>query len=379
MGGLGNIGWGAFRRNTPGAGRVTSRSSADIKAAAAASRAKYSGPTGQAYVNTTPARQEAARQGITNPNQAQLNALNQAYVEGYVRPRNAAQRGMPQQPGNPNLGGGGGGGRGGGGGGGGGAALPQFTQEQLDAMAALLAQGGPQRGAALDLPDYQAFQPRAFDNSTFQNLRGQLAGAVNTDVGTAQQGTQNLMNFLTSNYRNAYTNPNNTYATAGQAPGMDTMAMQRMLQAQGVDPSVMASMMGERAGADQAFGNLWRSGAANEDMAQQGRLGTAQLSGQDAINRIRALGLGGQTGINMQEGQAKSAYDQRVEQWAREDAALQQQIAQQEAQANWQQGNEYLTQQQAYRNAQIQAMLGLLPEMKGTALNLPNAQQLGWG
>ena len=185
-----------------------------------------------------------------------------------------------------------------------------MTQAQLDALMALMQGGGPRQGAALDLPDYQAFTPQAFNDQYYTDLQNQWAGAVNTDVATAQQGTQNLIGLLTQNYQNAYTNPNNTYATAGQAPGMDQASMARMLQAQGVNPNVMAGEMAARAGADQAFGNVWRSGAATEDTAQRGRLGAAAMGGQDAVNRINAQGLAGRAGINMQRGQAKSAYDQ---------------------------------------------------------------------
>lgn len=330
----------------------------------------------QAVLARTPARTTLTAMGINNPTIAQINSANRGYAQ--LNTPNARRNQTAPPPAAPrNTGSGGGGGRGGGGGGG--AALPQFTQEQLDWMAGLIRGGAPSTDfARLDLPDYQGYTPKPFDDSYFTGLQGNWNQAVNTDVGTAQQATGNLINFLTSNYKNAYTNPNNTYATAGQAPGMDIMAMQRLLQSQGVDPSVMAAAQGERLGADQAFGNLWRSSAANEDSMQTNRLGAAQMSGTDAENRIRALGLGGTAGINMQRGQAKSAYDQRVEDWAREDAQQQQQVLQQEAMQNWQRGNTVTEQQQAYRNAAIEALLGLLPELKGTTLSMPTAQSLGW-
>ena len=331
--------------------------------------------TVQNYVNSTPARTALAAQGITNPTMSQINASNSGYVN-YVRGNLAAQRNQtPAAPTNQRTGSGGGGGRGGGGA----AAAPQFNQDQLNWMAELIRSGQPSGDwQRLDLPDYQAYQPKAFDDSMYRAMQGQLDTAQQTDIGTANKATQDYLNWLGANYQNAYTNPNNTYATAGQAPGMDVMSMQRLLQAQGVDPSVMAAAQGERFGADQAFGNLWRSNAANEDIMQRNRIGAGQLTGMDAVNRINALAMGGRAGINQQQGAAKSAYDQRVEEWAREDAALQQQALQQEAMSNWQQGNTVNEQTQAYRNAAIQALLGFLPEIKGTALTMPTAQSLGW-
>jgi hypothetical protein len=273
----------------------------------------------------------------------------------------------------------GGGGSGGGGGGGGAAApTPIWTQAQLNAMYDLLRTGKPSPYAQLDLPDYQPYKPKPFDDSYYTGLQGSWNQAVGMDVATAQQATQNLMSWLGSNYTNAFNNPNATYATAGQAPGMDRASMERFLQQQGANPNVNAENAQAQAIADAGFGNLWRTLAGNEDQNQTNRLGAAQMQGVDAVNRINALGLGGTTGINMQRGQAKSAYDQRVEEWAREDAMQAQQIAQQEAMSNWQQGNAGIDQEQAYRNATLEAILGILPGLAGTTLAMPTASQVGW-
>ena len=260
----------------------------------------------------------------------------------------------------------GGGGRGGGGGGG----AAGLTQAQLDWIAQMLGAGRPGAQAAtnLDLPDFQG----QFDPSYFNTMRTGWNQALEQDRGTANQSTQNLINFLTTNYKNAFNNPNATYATAGQAPGMDQQAMARMLQGQGVDPSIMAAEAGARAGADQAFGNQWRSMAANEDMAQGNRLNNAQIANQDVMNRINAIGLQGTTGLNLGEAQARSQYDQQMQErnW---------QTAQQEAMENWQRQNQVsdLNSQNtnSYNNQLIQAMLGLIPQA-GTA-TLPTLQSLG--
>ena len=334
----------------------------------------------QNYVNSTPARQAAAAdpalRGQT-PTQANLNAYNRGYAT--LNTPTARRTTTPAAPATRNTGSSGGSRGGGGGGGGGGAAAPQYSQAQLDWMAQMMNAAAPSGDfAKLDLPDYQAYQPKAFDDSYYTGLEGNWNQAVQQDVGTANQATQNLLSFLGSNYQNAFNNPNAQYATAGQAPGMDQQAMARLMQSQGVNPNVNQANVQAQATADAGFGNLWKTLAGNEDMAQRNRLNSAQMSGTDAVNRLNALGLGGRAGINMQKGQAKSQYDQRVEEWAREDAAAQQAILQQEAQGNWQRGNEVAGQQQEFRNAQLEALLGLMTELKGTNLQMPTAQTLGW-
>ena len=63
---------------------------------------------------------------------------------------------------------------------------------------------------------------------------------------------------------------------------------------------------------------------------------------------------------------------------------MQQQIAQQEAMQNWQRGNEVQDVNQAaansYRNSQMQALLGLVPQLiQSPGLNLPSLAALGMG
>ena len=347
-----------------------------MQQAAQARRVKPGGQAAvNAYVNSTPARQEAARQyaadpiknaALRNPNTSQINALNSAYVSGYVRPNNAAQR-AARTPTTTNTGTGRSGG-GGGGGGGGAAAPPQFSQDQLNWMAELMKAGAPGTDyARLDLPEFQG----QFDPTMYNNLRGALETGLQQSRDVGNQATGNLINFLNTNYTNAFNNPNNTYATAGQAPGMDAAAMARMLQGQGVAPTAVANQMQERMSQEAGLGSMWRALAANEDMQQRNRLTNANIMGTDVQNRINAAGLGLNTGIGMQEAQARSQYEQQMQErnW---------QTAQQEALQNWQRGNEVTQQSQEYRNAQIQALLGLLPELKGTTLQMPTAQSLGW-
>ena len=110
-------------------------------------------------------------------------------------------------------------------------------------------------------------------------------------------------------------------------------------------------------------------------MAQRNRLTNAQLMNQDVRNRLQAEGLAGRTGIGMQEAQARSAYEQMLQErnW---------QTAQQEAMQNWQRGNQVsdvnAQNTNAYNNQVIQAMLGLVPQAPGMDLSGLMAQ-LGLG
>lgn len=270
-------------------------------------------------------------------------------------------------------------------GGGGGGGTPKMTQAQLDWAAQVLKGGGPQSITAntLDLPDYQGMNIAPFDPSMYQQALAALNQGQQTDLATANQATQNMLNFLNTNYTNAFNNPNQTYATAGQAPGYTQQAMQRMLQSQGADPNLGAGTYQQAAGADQAFGNLWRTLAANEDIAQRGRIGNANLYGAQANDAINAAASGGRLGVNLGQAQAQQAWAQRDEERRYQDYQQQQALAQQEALQNWQRGNtvqdENLTNTNQYRNAEMQALLGLLPQLVGTKLTMPSLASLGLG
>jgi hypothetical protein len=312
---------------------------------------------------------------ITNNGRNQAGAgINNAALQAAAQGFAMAGRGANPNTRAPNLAPAGpGGGSSGGGGGGGGGGAPGIDQAMLDWLAGLLGRGGPaaQQATTVDLPDFTG----TFDPSVFNQKRTALTEAVGSDTATAQQATQRIIDYLGQNYQNAYTNPNNTYATAGQAPGMNQQAMGRLLAGQGVDPSVMAAEAAARAGADQAFGNVWRSSAANEDTAQRNRLNTATLSGEDARRRIAEMGQAGTAGLNIGEATARSAFDQQAQErnW---------ETAQQEALANWQRANTVTdtnTQNQnAYRNQVLQALLGVFPNLAGTGLALPGPETLGF-
>ena len=262
--------------------------------------------------------------------------------------------------------GGGSGGRGGGGGGGGGPT--GMSQEQLDWIAQLLSRGAPQTATAstLDLPDYAA----TFDPTVYNQLEASLGEAGTQSRGAANEAYGNLENYLNSNYRNAYAQG----APQQQAPGMDAASMQRMLQSQGVGPEAVAANQQGAAAGNAAFSNLWALMGANEDTAQRNRLNRVQTDRGTTGRAIDAAMLQGRTGIGMQRGQAQTAFNERAEQ-------MRNQIAQQEAMANWTRQNEVgdLNAQttNAYRNQQIQALLGLLPGL-AKGVQLPDLASMGF-
>ena len=332
------------------------------------------------------ANQQRARQGLAPVSYSAANtgaALNFRTNTLADTQRAAAQRAptvatRPVVRSTGSGGGGGGGGGRGGGGGGGGAAAPTMNQGQLDWVTNLLRGGTPANVTAntLDLPDYQGMAVRAFDPSMFNQARTAWGEGVQQDLGTANKATADMLGFLNQNYTNAFNNPNQTYAQAGQAPGMSGQAMGRFLQGQGVNPQMAAQTQNEGVQADQAFGNVWRSMAGNEDIMQRARLANAQQYGNQATQGIQAAGRAGTLGIDLGQGQAQSAWQQRADERAYQDYQQQQQVLQQEAMQNWQRGNQVqdlnTTNQNQYRNSELQALLGLLPQMiQSPNLNLP--------
>ena len=285
----------------------------------------------------------------------------------------------------PNYGSTGGGGSRRGGGGGGAAPAPTMNQAMLDWIAGLLKGGAPtaQGATNLDLPDYAGRPLAPFDPSMFNQFRESWNQGVQSDLANAQTATSNMLNFLNTNYTNAFNNPNLTYATAGQAPGMTQQAMARYLQGQGVNPSLGAGVAAEQAQGDAGFGSLWRTLAANEDLAQRNRIANAQQYGTQAQQGITAAGRGGELGINLAQGQAQAAWQRAAEERAYQDYQMQQQIAQQEALQSWQRANQVTDANtaatNAYRNSELSALLGLMPQIvaAGGGLNLPSLQSLG--
>lgn len=274
--------------------------------------------------------------------------------------------------------------RSGGGGGGGGSAAPVMSQALLDWYSSLLKGGAPAPEAAtnVDLPDYAGMAVRAFDPTQFNQTREAWGQGVQGDLATSNQATQDMLGFLNRNYSNAYSNPN--YATNGQAPGMDQQAMSRLLSSQGVNPNVASQTQQQGVQADQAFSNLWKTLGAGEDRMQTNRLANAQQYGNQANQSIQAAGRAGQLGIDQAQSGAQAQWQKAADDRSYQDYQMQQQLAQQEAMANWQRQNQVAdtnnTTQNSYRNEQLQAILGLLPQLIGqNSLQLPDLASLGLG
>jgi hypothetical protein len=283
----------------------------------------------------------------------------------------------------PTSGGSSGGSRGGGGGGGGGAVAPQLTQEQLQSMWNLLGQARPageQAGPAFDAPDYAGPQISAFDTSMYDNLRNQLGQAVGNDRAQSDQAYAALNGFMDRNYAS---NPYTTQQTAnfGQAPGQSQDAIQRMLASQGVNPNMTQGARSDAGGADQAFGNLLGILGQNQALDATNRRYSNQ---QDQANTGRMYDMAqlqGNTGIGLQQGQAKDAWQQRYDARAADIYNQQYQGQLTENQANWQRQNQladtnYTTNNQ-YTNSMLSSVMGnLLPLIIQGKLTMPDIQGL---
>ena len=287
----------------------------------------------------------------------------------------AGSTGPPRQ--NLASGGSSGGRRGGGGGGGGAAAAPQLSQDQLNWFASLLQNGRPQAeaaGPALAMPEYKAPELSPFDTSQYDMLRTNFNSALASDQAAATGAYGNLTNYLQSNYRNPYANA--TYATSQNVPGQSEQAMQRMLASQGMSSGLANDAYRQGQSADQAFGNVLSLLGGNEDIAQRNRLGAVQMDANQTARALDMAGLQGRTGIDLQQSQAKNAWQQRADDRAYDAYNNSYNQQAQAALANWQRQNQlsdtnYQT-NNAYTNSQMQAMLGLLPQLIGTNLSLPD-------
>jgi len=281
---------------------------------------------------------------------------------------------------------GGGGSRGGGGGGGGGGgavAPPQMTQAQLDWYASLLKGGvpGQQTATNLDLPDWQDVNLTPFDNSMYSGLRDSLGQAYASDSAAATGAYDAYQNYLQSNYKNPYDNA--TYATGQTTPGTTQAGMQRLLSSQGQSPQMGNETYQQGQSADQAFGNLLSILGTNENQMQGNRLSAIQADRGTTQRALDMARLQGNTGIGLQEGAAKQAWQQRADDRSLLNAQQRAQLAQQEALANWQRQNEVgdanVNAKSSYNQQVLSALASLLPSLisQGGTLSLPDLQALG--
>ena len=308
---------------------------------------------------------ETARREGTRPeiNATTIGQFDRGFLDN-ARTSSPGTGFLPQGP--VYNGGGGGGGRGGGGGGG---AAPTMSQAQLDWLAKMLAGGKPKDVVAgtLDLPEFQG----KFDPTMYNQLTTQLGRAGQQSRGAATASYNDLDKYLTSNYKNAFAGG----PPQATAPGMDQQAMARLMSSQGVDPSMNAANAEGAAAGNSAFANIWGLLGANEDTAQRNRLNRVATDRGTTNRAIDAAMLQGNTGIGLQRSQAQS-------QWQQQADAARNQIAQQEAMANWTRQNQVADtnagNMNSYRNQQIQALLGLMPSLYGTNLTLPDLAAMGF-
>lgn len=266
----------------------------------------------------------------------------------------------------PGYGPGGGGGYGGGGGGG--AAGPQgLDQATLDYLASILGQGRPKDIAyeAIDLPDPGQYM--SWDNALYGQARQGVAQGIEGIRGRGNTAFDQAAGEL-----NRYQNP---YEGGLQTRNPDLqMAMQRMMQANNVNPGQVGQTQYENINADRAMANQLAMLAATDQSRQAGNL--RALEG-DRRTMEQNLGLEGNMlnlGVNMAEAKGKSAFDQALQ-------AARLNAANQEAQTNWQRRNQVGDTNVGAGNAWMQnalnAWLGLIGQ-KAPGVTLPANGTLPW-
>lgn len=270
------------------------------------------------------------------------------------------------------------------GGGGGKVAAPQMSQAMIDWLANLMKSGAPQAMTAntLDLPDYQQVAYRDFDPTLFNQNRAALASAGAQDLNTINTSRDALLNFLNTNYKNAYANPD--VGSGGPMLGTSQADMSRMLAAQGVNQVTpgQTSVMNEAARAQQMAGDWRQAMSANEDQAQRNRLVNAQGAATQQQLALAALQRSLGLGIDQSQTQAQSQWQQAADQWNENQRQIEYQTQQQEAMQNWQNQNSVQSAnaaaQAAYHNEVLQAMLQLATSNVGNkGITLPTMQALG--
>ena len=278
-------------------------------------------------------------------------------------------------------GGGGGGGRGYGGGGGGGGGGSGLTQAMLDAMLQSLGTAGPKlQLQQVQLPEFRGTPLAAFDASPYTQATRQLEAARAADAAAiAQAGTQ-ATQTLQNNYSNAYAN---TPVVAGPQAAPVGVGLQQSVGGGGNQQAV--TDVNQAAAGDQAsFQNLLNVLAAVDKSSQNSRLNEVALNTNTANQALGAQVRGLGAGINQAQAQARNQWQQAAnernyqnslmqQQWQRENMQRNQDIANQQAQGQWQQRNEMIS-------SRLGPLLELLSGTQGANLNLSGLQQLlaGW-
>jgi Predicted membrane protein len=268
-----------------------------------------------------------------------------------------------QMPGSPGSGGGGYGGGGGGGGGG----PAGMTQEMFDYLASIMGKSRPQDLAynPLDLPDPS--QTMKWDPTQY--------GVARQGVASGIEGIRNRGNTAFDQAQGELSRYQNPFEGGLRTNNPDLQnAMQRMMQANGVNPGQVATTNAEGVQADQAMRNSLAMLAGTDQARMAGNMRALQ---GDRTTFDQNLGLEANNlnlGVNMAEARGKTAFDQRLQ-----DAMME--AANQEAMQNWQRQNavgDTNVNQQNQWNADI--LKTYLQLVGGTApgVTLPAAGTVPW-
>ena len=324
------------------------------------------------YASGTPAMHSAYWQSGAP---GALNRTTQGY-SSFIQGANNFTGGLGASP--MVGGGGGGGGRGyGGGGGGGGGGL---TQQMLDAMLQVIGTQGP--GLQLQqaqLPAFVGQKLGAFNAAPYTQATQQLEQARAADAAAIAQGGTQATQALQGNYSNAYAN---TPVAAGPQAAPVGVGLQQTAGGGG-DQQAVTDVNQAAAGDQASFQNLLNVLAAADQSSQNSRLNEVALNTNTANQSLGAQVRGLGAGINQSRAQAQNQWTQQSnerdyqnslmqQQWQREALMRNQDVANQQAQGNWQQ-----------RNEMISSRLGPLLELLssgGSGLNTAGLQQLlaGW-
>lgn len=256
---------------------------------------------------------------------------------------------------------GGGGGYGGGGGGGG----PALTQAMIDAYARVLGAGLPQlQLAQANLPAFRPTPMTPFNAAPYTTALGQVDQAVAADTANIAANQQATAQAVQSNYTNAYAN-------AKVNPGAAPTAQGSGLMPGGAPTAAADAASAANADSQAAFTNLLGVLAAADQTAQNSRMNQVAMDANYGRQQLAAQALGLRGGINQQQAQAQTAWQQAAaerdyqnsllaQQWAREGALNTQQTTNAQNQANWQQNSQLQT-------SRIQPILDLILRSAGTS------------
>jgi hypothetical protein len=227
-----------------------------------------------------------------------------------------------------------------------------------------------------DLPDFRGQAMLPFNASQYNLAATQLAQAKAADQAAITRGATQTTQALQGNYDNAYAN-----AKITQGPQAAPVGVGLQETAGGGGNQQAVTDVNAAGASDQAsFQNLLNVLAAADQTSQNSRLNEVALNAQTAQQGLGAQVRGLGAGINMARANAYNQWQQAnnernyqnslmAQQWRREEMMRNQDIANQQAQGNWQQSNELIS-------TRLQPLLEMIAQTAGTKLNLTGIQNL---